>query len=98
MTRCWQIVPATMVLVGTLLLGWGCAMIPQQASPRDLVKVAADWATGSIVVTASAEKQDEIAKLIGELDKATDTSRTTRVVEVEKNDARDVATARMSRG
>lgn len=65
----------------------------RQPSPKDLVKVAADWATGSIVVTASPEKQAEIATLIADLDKPTDTARTTRVVEVEKNDARDVATA-----
>ncbi len=64
----------------------------RQPSPRELVKAAADWATGSIVVTASPEKQAEIAKLIDELDKATDTARTTHVIDVSKNDARDVAT------
>lgn len=65
----------------------------RSASPLEIVRAAADWATGSIVVNATGDKHDEIARLIEEMDKATDATRTSHIIEVVNSDPRDVAQA-----
>ena len=65
----------------------------RQPRPSDIVRAAADWATGSIVIRASAEKHAEIDKLIEAMDRETETARSSRILEVVNSDPRDVATA-----
>ncbi|MFO0973528.1 MAG: secretin N-terminal domain-containing protein [Phycisphaerae bacterium] len=65
----------------------------RQPAPRDVVKASADWSTGSIIVTAAREKHEAIAKLVAEVDKTTDATRSTRIVEIVNREAQDVAQA-----
>ncbi len=60
-------------------------------SPRDVVAVARDWTTNSVIVTASRKNMDGIASLIEEIDKPGDAQRSQHVIEVSNTNASDVA-------
>ncbi|MFQ5423301.1 MAG: secretin N-terminal domain-containing protein [Phycisphaerae bacterium] len=60
-------------------------------SPRDVVAVARDWTTNSVIVTASRKNMEGIASLIEEIDQPGDAQRTQHVIEVTNTNASDVA-------
>ncbi len=62
-------------------------------SARDVVRAAADPPTGNVIISATRERHAEIAKLIAELDRETEGSRSSRILNVSNSDPRDVAQA-----